>query len=77
LGIQKSSSQSLLADIVDRDGIGEYSTVYALSDIADSIGLIIGPVVGLYLSHVFSPSVGVASMGIFCLLLTPAVLRIQ
>lgn len=77
LGIQKSSSQSLLADIVDRDGIGEYSTVYALSDIADSIGLIIGPVVGLYLSHAFSPSVGVASMGIFCLLLTPAVLRIQ
>ena len=77
LGIQKSSSHSLLADIVDRDGIGEYSTVYALSDIADSIGLIIGPVVGLYLSHVFSPSVGVASMGIFCLLLTPAVLRIQ
>ncbi|KAL3795934.1 hypothetical protein HJC23_002205 [Cyclotella cryptica] len=76
MGIQKSSSQSLVADLVDRHNLGEYSMVYALQDVADSLGLIIGPIVGLYLSQIFSPSVGVASLGIFCLLLAPFVLRI-
>ena len=77
MGVQKSSSQSLLADIVDRHDIGEYSMVYALSDVADSLGLILGPIVGLWLSQVFSHSVGVLTMGALCLLLAPVVMRIQ
>lgn len=77
MGIQKSSSQTLVADLVDRHNLGEYSMAYALQDVADSLGLIIGPIVGLHISHIFSPSVGVASLGIFCLLLAPFVLRIQ
>ncbi|KAL7536844.1 hypothetical protein ACHAXR_007431 [Thalassiosira sp. AJA248-18] len=77
MGVQKSSSQSLLADLVDKHGLGEYSMVYALSDVADSLGLIVGPIVGLWLGQVFSKSVGVLSIGILCLLLAPAVLRIQ
>ena len=76
LGVQKSSSQSLLADLVDKHGLGEYSMVYALSDVADSLGLIVGPLVGLGLSQIYGPSVGVMSIGILCLLLTPIVLRI-
>ena len=77
MGVQKSSSQSLLADIVDRHDIGEYSMVYALSDVADSLGLILGPIVGLWLSQVFSHNVGVLTMGALCLLLAPVVMRIQ
>ena len=76
MGVQKSSSQSLLADLVDKHGLGEYSMVYALSDVADSLGLIIGPVVGLALSQMYGPSVGVLSIGILCLLLAPAMMRI-
>mmetsp|Transcript_26104 Transcript_26104/g.40154 ORF Transcript_26104/g.40154 Transcript_26104/m.40154 type:complete len:489 (+) Transcript_26104:211-1677(+) len=76
MGVQKSSSQSLLADLVDKHELGEYSMVYALSDVADSLGLIIGPLVGLALSQMYGPSVGVLSIGIPCLLLTPVMLRI-
>ncbi|EED90449.1 hypothetical protein THAPSDRAFT_263542, partial [Thalassiosira pseudonana CCMP1335] len=71
LGVQKSSSQSLLADLVDKYELGEYSMVYALSDVADSLGLIVGPIVGLYLSQVFGPSVGVTAIGSLCLVLAP------
>jgi DHA1 family solute carrier family 18 vesicular amine transporter 1/2 len=76
MGVQKSSSQSLLADLVDKHELGEYSMVYALSDVADSLGLIVGPIVGLALSQVYGPSVGVLSIGIPCLLLAPVMLRI-
>ena len=84
LGLFKCSSPSLLADLVDRnneeegnDGAGsEYSMVYALSDVADSLGMIVGPIVGLYLSQVFGPSVGVIAIGGLSLLLAPIVMRI-
>lgn len=76
MGVQKSSSQSLLADLVDKHELGEYSMVYALSDVADSLGLILGPIVGLWLGQVFSRSVGVLSIGAMCLLLAPAVYAI-
>lgn len=78
LGVHKSSSQSLLADLVDRHSLGEYSMVYALSDVADSLGLIIGPIVGLWLSQVFaSHNVGVLTVGALCFALVPIVLRIR
>jgi len=77
MGLQKSSSQSLLADLVDKHKLGEYSMVYALSDVADSLGLIIGPVVGLWLSQIFSHNVGVLTIGALCLILAPSVLRIK
>lgn len=77
LGMQKSSSQSLLADLVDKYELGEYSMVYALSDVADSLGLILGPLVGLWLSQIFTHSTGVLAMGALCLTLAPAVLRVQ
>mmetsp|Transcript_22748 Transcript_22748/g.33954 ORF Transcript_22748/g.33954 Transcript_22748/m.33954 type:complete len:490 (-) Transcript_22748:57-1526(-) len=77
MGVQKSSSQSLLADLVDKHELGEYSMVYALSDVADSLGLIVGPLVGLAVSQIYGPSVGVLSIGIPCLLLTPVMLRIS
>ena len=77
LGMQKSSSQSLLADLVDEHDLGEYSMVYALSDVADSLGLVLGPLVGLWLSQIFSHSTGVLAMGALCLFLAPALLRIE
>lgn len=76
MGVQKSSSQSLLADLVDKHELGDYSMVYALSDVSDSLGLIIGPLVGLALSQMYGPSVGVLSIGIPCLLLSPVMMRI-
>ena len=77
MGMQKSSSQSLLADLVDKHELGEYSMVYALSDVADSLGLIVGPIVGLWLAQVFTKNVGVLTIGFFSLLLAPVVLRID
>jgi len=77
MGVQKSSSQTLLADLVDKHELGEYSFVYALSDIADSLGLVLGPIIGLWLGQVFSYSIGVLSMGMLCLLVAPFVMRIK
>lgn len=78
MGVQKTSSQSLLADLVDRHGLGEYSMVYALSDVSDSLGLIVGPLLGLWLSQVFSShNIGVMAVGGLCLLILPAVLHIK
>ena len=67
----------LLADLVDKHELGEYSFVYALSDIADSLGLVLGPIIGLWLGQVFSYSIGVLSMGMLCLLVAPFVMRIK
>jgi DHA1 family solute carrier family 18 vesicular amine transporter 1/2 len=77
MGVSMSSGHSLLADLVDRHDLGEYSMVYALSDVADSLGLIMGPIVGLYLSEKFGASVGVVAIGSLCLLLAPVVMRIR
>jgi DHA1 family solute carrier family 18 vesicular amine transporter 1/2 len=76
MGMAGSAGQALLADLVDRHKLGEYSMVFALSDMADSLGLIVGPILGLYLSQVFGASAGPGAMGILCLLLAPIVFRI-
>ena len=77
MGVAGSSSQSLLADLVDHNNIGSYSMAYALSDVADSLGLIVGPIVGLFLSQHFGASSGVMSVATLCVLLTPIILRIK
>ena len=77
MGVAGSSSQSLLADLVDHNNIGSYSMAYALSDVADSLGLVVGPIVGLFLSQHFGASSGVLSVATLCILLTPITLRIK
>lgn len=77
MGVQKSSSQSLLADLVDKHELGEYSMVYALSDVADSLGLVVGPIVGLGLAQLFTRSVGVLAIGVMCLALAPVMFRMK
>lgn len=85
LGVSSSASQALLADLVDqqngndlggRGSSGEYSMAFALSDMADSIGMILGPVLGLTVSQAFGPTAGVASIALGCLILIPLVARI-
>ena len=83
MGVAGAASQALLADIVDRGGSSdssssdhdECSRVFVLSDVADSLGLILGPIIGLYLSQRFGSSDGPAVMGILCISLVPMALR--
>jgi len=49
---------------------------FALSDMADSLGFILGPIIGLAVSQKFGASAGVGVLGASCLLLAPSVLRI-
>lgn len=72
-----SVGQALLADLVDRHKLGDYGVAFALSDMADSAGLIAGPIVGLAVSQWFGPSAGTGLMGLACLSLTPMVMRIS
>jgi MFS transporter, DHA1 family, solute carrier family 18 (vesicular amine transporter), member 1/2 len=77
MGVSGSASQALLADLVDRHELGEYGLAFALADMADSIGLIAGPIVGLTISQLLgSPSAGLCVVASLCLLLLPAVMRI-
>jgi MFS transporter, DHA1 family, solute carrier family 18 (vesicular amine transporter), member 1/2 len=77
MGVSGSASQALLADLVDRHDLGEYSLAFALADMADSIGLIAGPIVGLTISQLLgSPSAGLCVVAMMSLLLIPAVMRI-
>lgn len=77
MGISMSSGHSLLADLVDKHELGQYSMAYALSDVSDSLGLILGPIIGLYLSEVYGASVGVVAIGSLCVLLAPVVFSIE
>lgn len=76
LAFSGSVSTALLADLVDRYKLGKYSMAFALSDMADSLGLIIGPVVGLTISQYLGPSVATVTMGTLCLVIAPLVFRI-
>jgi len=49
---------------------------FALSDMSDSLGFIVGPVLGLSISQFFGPSAGAGALGVLCLLLVPVVIRI-
>jgi MFS family permease len=55
----------------------DYSMAFALSDMADSIGMIIGPVLGLAISQRFGATCGVGSIAVGCLVLLPLVAKIQ
>jgi MFS family permease len=72
-----SVAQALLADLVDRHRLGNYSMAFALADMADSLGLIIGPILGLGVSQVMGPNFGVGLMGCLCLLMAPFVFAIK
>ena len=72
-----SVAQALLADLVDRHRLGNYSMAFALADMADSLGSIIGPILGLGVSQVMDPSSGVGLMGCLCLLVAPLVFAIK
>eukprot|EP00957_Ditylum_brightwellii_P168398 12818420-Ditylum_brightwellii.AAC.1 len=72
-----SVAQALMADLVDRNKLGDYGMAFALSDMSDSLGLIIGPIVGLAVSQYFGPSVGLGMIGLTCLILVPKVSRIS
>ena len=74
--MEASAGQALLADLVDMYQLGKYGTAFALSDMADSLGFIIGPIVGLGISQVAGPSLGSGAIGAFCLVMVPLVLRI-
>jgi DHA1 family solute carrier family 18 vesicular amine transporter 1/2 len=77
LGLNGAAGQALLADLVDRHELGPYSMAFALSDVSDSLGLILGSVIGLSLSQRFGSRVGAGVLGLCCVLLLPRVWKIR
>tara|TARA_B100000524_G_C23526623_1_gene326158 strand:+ start:31 stop:318 length:288 start_codon:yes stop_codon:yes gene_type:complete len=73
-----SVSHGLLADLVDRHGKGSYSMVFALADMADSLGYIIGPICGVALtSATGSRTAALFIMGLAVAALIPKVWRLE
>jgi MFS family permease len=68
----------LLADLVEEHGVGSLPMAFALADSADSLGYIIGPLVGTALSGAFGGrTVGLLCFGLFCAALIGPTLRLR
>ena len=68
----------LLADLVDEHRVGTYAMTFALADVADSAGYILGPMVGLALCRALrSRTAALFLFGVACAALAPAFLTIR
>ena len=76
LAFNRSVGSALLADLVDRHQLGSYGMAFALADMADSLGLILGPTLGLTISQHFGKNSGALCLGILCLVLVPPLFAI-
>eukprot|EP00977_Amphora_coffeiformis_P000339 scaffold96_cov172-Amphora_coffeaeformis.AAC.3 len=76
LAFNRAVGSALLADLVDRHGLGSYGLAFALADMADSLGLILGPTLGLAISQVFGKNAGALVLGGLCLVLVPTLAAI-
>ena len=76
LAFNRAAGSALLADLVDRHRLGSYGMAFALADMADSLGLILGPTLGLTISQNYGKNAGAVVLGGLCLLLLPSLLAI-
>ena len=76
LAFNRAVGSALLADLVDRHGLGSYSMAFALADMADSLGLILGSTLGLTIGQIFGKNAGALVLGGLCLVLVPTLLAI-
>ncbi len=67
-----TASHGLLADLVDAHGVGTYAMAFALADVADSAGYMIGPPLGHLLMRALGRTEGLAISALAVLLLVPA-----
>jgi DHA2 family multidrug resistance protein-like MFS transporter len=77
-GFKDLVGNSLLADLVDRRAVGSYEMVFALADMADSIGYILGPICGVALCRALrSRALGLLVFGLGCVALMPMMLCVD
>jgi MFS family permease len=77
-GMKDLVGNALLADLVDLHGVGSYEMAYALADMSDSIGYILGPLLGITLCRVLRSRVsGLLISALLCALLVPFTLGIS
>lgn len=61
-GFKDCASHGLLAEAVERSGIGSFAMAFALADVADSLGYVLGPPLGSALCHLLGRTPG---LGLF------------
>ena len=72
-----AASHGLLAELVDATGVGTYAMAFALADVADSAGYIVGPPLGAALGAALgSRTKGLALSGLGVLAAVPATLAL-
>lgn len=68
---------ALLADLVDRHGAGSYAMAFALADMSDSLGYVLGPLGGVALCKALgSRTLGLSAFALGCWVLVPSTLRL-
>ena len=75
-GFKDAVGNGLLADIVDATGQGSHEMAFALADMADSVGYIFGPLVGVALCKLLGRTGGLLAFGLAYLALSPLLVRL-
>ena len=60
----------------ERSSVGSVAMAFALADVADSVGYIVGPPLGSALCHVLGRTPGLAAFALGIALLLPALSRV-
>jgi MFS family permease len=76
-GFKDAVGHGLLADLVDRRGLGSHEMAFALADMADSVGYIFGPLAGIALCNLVGRTGGLLAFGTGCGALMPLMLDLQ
>ena len=76
-GFKDAACHGLLAQIVERSGVGSFAMAFALADIADSIGYVVGPPLGSALMAALGRTGGLAIFAMGMAALLPALARVS
>jgi len=75
-GFKDVASHGLLAEIVERSGVGSFAMAFSLADVADSVGYVVGPPLGSALCAALGKTGGLALFALAIAMLLPAVLAV-
>ena len=76
-GFKDVACHGLLAQLVERAGVGSFAMAFSLADMADSVGYVVGPPLGSLLCHYFGRTGGLFLFGLGVSALVPALARVE
>ena len=76
-GFKDAACHGLLAQIVERSGVGSFAMAFSLADVADSLGYVIGPPLGSALCAALGKTGGLSVLALMIAALLPAMVAVE